>query len=92
MIENKFKQVYIKIIIKHRELNEEINQQVHDAKQAKTWFLRIHFSANYVNFIFYVITQIQMISHTSQYCMHYRIDMHLVDSRFTRLKTVKTGF
>jgi hypothetical protein len=50
LVENKFKQVYIKIINKHRELNEEINQQVRDAKQAKTWFLRIHFSANYVNF------------------------------------------
>jgi hypothetical protein len=38
-----------------------------------------------------MIVQIKMNSHTS-HCKHYRIDMHLVDSRFTRLKTVNTRF
>ena len=33
---NKFKQVYIKIINKHKELNVEINQQAQDTKQVKT--------------------------------------------------------
>ena len=38
-----------------------------------------------------MITQIKINSHTS-HCVHYRIDMHLVDSRFNKLKTSKTGF
>ena len=36
LVDIKFKQVYTKIINKHEELNEEINQQVQDAKQVKT--------------------------------------------------------
>ena len=32
-----------------------------------------------------------MNSHTSHY-MYYKIDMHLVASRFIRFKTVKDGF
>jgi hypothetical protein len=36
LVENKFKQIYMKIINKHEELNEEINQQIKDAKQVKT--------------------------------------------------------
>jgi hypothetical protein len=37
LVENKFKQVlYEDRINKHKELNEETNQQVQDAKQVKT--------------------------------------------------------
>ena len=32
-----------------------------------------------------------MNSHTL-HCMHYKIDMHLVASRFIRFKTAKDGF
>ena len=51
LIDNKFKQIiYEEHINKHEKLNLEINQHVQDAKQMKTWFLKIHFSGNYVNF------------------------------------------
>ena len=49
LVEIKFKQVYMMIINNHEKLNEEINQQVQNTKQVKTQFLRIYFSANYIN-------------------------------------------
>ena len=36
MLYFKFKQVYIKIVNKHKELNEKVNQQLQDTKQVKT--------------------------------------------------------